>query len=206
MTDAQIVAHLQQTGEPGCGRFRSDQLNRTLIEPSSQHVSRWQWVSLLLSGWLSSQAVQAQSTHDPETVATAVMPTTEQATDLPGASIARPTSLTIEGRVVEAVSGRPVFGATIQVGNSRYGVNADTTGQFRLVIPQLPTDSTLQLTARSIGYAAQTLSVSPATAGQPLVFALPEDPMLLSGEVIYTGGYVAQKPTFWRRMRNWFSH
>ncbi len=204
MTDEQLLAHLQQTDGPGCGRFRPDQLNRTLGEPLNRRVSRWRWAGLLLSGWLSSQAAQAQSGNEPETVATTITPTTEQTTDLPDASVARPTSLTIEGRVVEAVSRRPILGATVQVSNSRYGVIADTTGWFRLVIPQLPTHSTLQLTARSIGYVAQTLSVSPATAGQLLVFALPDDPGLLSGEVVIVGGYVAQRPTLWRRIRHWF--
>jgi hypothetical protein len=69
MTDAQVLAHIQQTSETGCGRFRPDQLNRTMVEPLNRRVSRWQWASLLLSGWLSSQTAQAQSGNEPNGIA-----------------------------------------------------------------------------------------------------------------------------------------
>jgi hypothetical protein len=203
MTDAQVLTHLSTSGASGCGRLRADQLNRVLTPPTAGKPGRWQWLSVLLSGWLSSQAVQAQSIEEPNKIATVITPAAEPATTSPGALVTQLASLTLEGRIVEAGSGRPITGANVLIDNTTYGVNVDTTGQFRLIVPQPPADKTIRLIARAIGYLPQTLTAHSATAGQPLVFALTKDSAALN-EVVYTGGYVAQKQTLWRRIRNWF--
>lgn len=205
MTDAQVVAHLQQTGEPGCGRFRSDQLNRVLVEPPNRRVSRWQWASLLLSGWLSSQTAQAQSGNEPNGIA--VVHKLDDSTSVnTGANAEKPSAtITIEGQILDARDKSPMPAAFVLVRDTKYGTSADTAGHFRLLIPFVSTNDTVRLRVSWLRYVHQDVALPISALSQPLRFELQEDSTAL-GEVIYTGGYTTQKPTLWRRIRNWFSH
>ena len=205
MTDAQVMAYVQQPGGPGCGRFRSDQLNRVLVEPLNRRVIRWQWASLLLSGWLSSQTVQAQSGTEPN--GGAVVHNLDDSTSVnTSVDSAKPSAtVMIEGQILDARDKSPMPAAFVLIRDTKYGTSADTAGRFRLLIPSVSTNDTVRLRAGLIGYVHQEIDLPVSALSQPLRFELQEDSTALS-EVINIGGYVAQKPTLWRRIRNWFSH
>lgn len=198
MTDAQVLAHLQQTSGPGCGRFRSDQLNRVLAEPLNRRVSRWQWASLLLSGWLSSQTVQAQSGIEPNGSAVVHTDTSSANTAIEPAK--QLSTITIKGQVVSATDYQPIKNVTVIVTQTNYNTSTDTTGAFQLTIPVLPTDSITQLSARLIGYTEKSILLSTIT--QPVRIELEEEIEVLEDAI--AGGYVPQKPTLWQRIRYWF--
>ncbi len=202
MTDAQVLTHIHQSGGPGCGRFRSDQLNRPLVEPSSRQVSRWQWVSLLLSGWLSSQAAQAQSVNDKRVGSTFIPALTRSVITQVQPTDAQPRPLLIEGRVIDNQTRKPLANATIVIRNTPYSATTDSAGAFRLELPEYSPDSTVWAVASLIGYSTIQYKVE---VGRPQLFAISEDINLIS-ESISVGGYVVQKPTRRQRIRNWFKH
>lgn len=208
MTDAQVLAHIEQTGGPGCGRFRTDQISRTLTPSTAGKPGRWQWLGVLLSGWLSSQLVQAQSVTDKRVGGTFVPVLVRSAdrhnlVDTTAQGLMPDGTMILKGRVIDTVSRAPITGATVVIENTVYGTTTDSTGAFRLTGPAINLDSTIQLVASSIAYTNQELTLTAYMAGQPLLFALREDTESLNG-VISVGEYVVTKPTLWRRIRNWF--
>lgn len=205
MTDAQVIAHLHRVGNEGCGRFRATQLSRILTDPTANRPGRWQWVSLLLSGWLSTQAVQAQTgpTANRPTGGTFLprlaVPTTPSLVDT---TAAKSTTLIVDGRVIDAQTRQAIPGATVVVRETSFSATADSTGSFRLVFPDYTPGCTVWVFVSQIGYSTTLHRVE---VGQEQLFAINEDGGLLS-ETIWVGGYVVGKPTRWRRIRNWFRH
>ncbi|QJD77364.1 carboxypeptidase-like regulatory domain-containing protein [Spirosoma rhododendri] len=211
MTDAQLVAFLSTPSRAsGCGRLRADQLNRALATPTAGKPGRWQWLSVLLSGWLSSQMVQAQTeaVTDRHVGSTFIPALTTKKTgtispDTASQGLMIDGTMILKGRIIDATSRAPVAGATVVIKNTVYGATTDLAGRFRLTGPAVNLDSTVQLVASSIAYINQELTLTAYMAGQPLLFALREDTEALN-QVIYAGEYVVKKPTIWRRIRNLF--
>ncbi len=195
MTDTGVLAHLQQTDEPGCGRFRPDQLNRTMVEPLNRRVSRWQWASLLLAGWLSSQAVQAQSGR-PKTSYTILPRLVNRASlDTSSQGLMPDGTMILKGRVIDIISQQPLVGANVVIKNTSYRTTTDSTGAFRLAAQAVHVDSAIQLVTSSIAFVNQELTVTAYMAGQSLLFGLHEASTTVD-EIVCTGGYVAPKSTF----------
>jgi hypothetical protein len=200
MTDEQVLAHLQRTGGPNCGRFRPDQLNRVLVESLNRRVSRWQWASLLLSGWLSSQIVQAQSGNEPnggavvQSLDTLLANTTIDSTK-------QLATVLIKGQVISASEHFPIPGASISILDTEYKAFTNSAGLFLLMIPAPSSDSIIQLSVSYVFYATQRVKLTSVTIGIPVLVELQEDTTTLNEQFIV--GYVIQKPTLWRRIRNW---
>ncbi len=87
-----------------------------------------------------------------------------------GRGLLAQTSRVLHGRVLDARTGKPLFGAEVFIADARVGTTTDREGRFSL---QLPSQSVHHLTVRFIGYRAQMVEMNgdlPDT--EPLVIRL----------------------------------
>ncbi|MGH7476657.1 MAG: carboxypeptidase-like regulatory domain-containing protein [Longimicrobiales bacterium] len=82
----------------------------------------------------------------------------------------------LTGRVIDAATAAPLFGAWVGIGDNDWGALTDTLGVFRL--SGAPADEPLTLRVERMGYVSLTVSTSDASR-TPLTIALMPKPILL---------------------------
>ncbi|KUG05901.1 hypothetical protein ASU33_00495 [Solirubrum puertoriconensis] len=198
-TDAEVLALLRQAaGRRVCGRFRADQLQRPLLVPQS--ASRWQTRLLAASTLLGlrtlgaeatqAQAVQVQHPGPPAPVAPASINPDKVSGE---ASISPIRYLQISGRVLDAVTGEPLPGATVLVKDTRVGAATGADGSFEFNAPS----GKGMLLISSVGFKPRVLAISAITS--PIQIALQQDDTRLLGEVI-----IIPVPRPWYSPRTWW--
>jgi hypothetical protein len=107
---------------------------------------------------------------------------------LPAPALAQAPAVTLSGRVVDAVSGEPVAGVLVSVGDRGPRSIADPQGRFR--ISDVPTGRQ-RLHAERFGYRTLEISVTVADPPQPVVVRMEVDPIALEGLTVTGGASVA---------------
>ncbi|MFM8780755.1 MAG: carboxypeptidase-like regulatory domain-containing protein, partial [Gemmatimonadota bacterium] len=103
---------------------------------------------------------------------------------LPSWAFAQGRSATVEGTVRDAANNRPLEGAQVIVVGTQTGAVTNAQGQYRLVIPN--GTGTVQLRARTIGYAQQTKPVTLSGEVARVEFTLSQSSLQLD-QVVVTG-------------------
>ncbi|MFM8911239.1 MAG: carboxypeptidase-like regulatory domain-containing protein [Gemmatimonadota bacterium] len=103
---------------------------------------------------------------------------------LPSWAFAQGRSATVEGTVRDGASNRPLEGAQVIVVGAQTGAVTNAQGQYRLVIPN--GTGTVQLRARTIGYAQQTKPVTLSGEVARVEFTLSQSSLQLD-QVVVTG-------------------
>ena len=103
---------------------------------------------------------------------------------LPSWAFAQGRSATVEGTVRDAANNRPLEGAQVIVVGTQTGAVTNAQGQYRLVIPNGA--GTVQLRARTIGYAQQTKPVTLSGEVARVEFTLSQSSLQLD-QVVVTG-------------------
>ncbi len=206
MTDKQVIeAMAQQTGRI-CGRFRSEQLNRSLQASSSASYAQWRLLGVLTAGLLGLPAAQAQVNEQagnkveiassPANTEVAVTSQSKLNETDPVAPV--DTSKFIMGRVKAAVDSSYQPGVSIFIKNTTTGTVTDSLGYFKFALPADYTQDKVVLMVIQIGFVTQELNVK--TVGEnELSIVLQEDTTAL-GEIVVTGYY--KKMSFLKRLRN----
>jgi len=138
MSDAELLARLQKKpGQPLCGRFRGDQMERPLIHPVKQYAF-YQRFGLAFLGILGSLSAVGQN-RKPSTVASKPVlqtePSAKQKTPTPKAAKKRKIQLVaVKGKVVS--EGEGVGGLKVVLADGKYMTKTDSTGTFQLRIPK----------------------------------------------------------------------
>ena len=200
LTDAELARALAQQTGPACGRFRQNQLDRSLYRPGHISPPPRRLFGLLAVGLFGYQTVQAQTLpihrEVPAVVQANPAGTPVSSTD-EGAAESTDSSRILTGRVIDQ-AGVGVAGARVTIKSASGWVSTETEGQFQLTVPAERRDNPLTLTISWIGYITQEIAIA---SGQnaPLSITLQEDTTALN-EVIVVGHY--RKPTFLERLRN----
>jgi hypothetical protein len=156
MTDGQVLQWFTEHGGSACGRFRTDQLNRSLLVTPVKRGSRWQYWHYLLAGLLFSSEVSAQ----PKPAGNEI--TQQPVSGRESRNITEDTTISpeklpppdfIRGRVMDS-SGHAVPFATVTI-NPKQGVAADDDGNFVINANSLRDNQLLTISA--IGF--QTIQV-----------------------------------------------
>jgi len=138
MTDAELLAHLQRKqGQPLCGRFRGDQVERPLIHPVKQYAF-YQRFGLAFLGILGSLSAVGQNRKS-TTVASKPVLQTEPSAKQKTATLKIPKKrkvqlVAVKGRVVS--EGEGVGGLKVVLADGRYMTKTDSTGTFHFRIPK----------------------------------------------------------------------
>jgi hypothetical protein len=161
-TDAEILAYLASASGETCGRFRREQVSKTLVTISPKPpVSRWQlWLASLLATALAMQSCQHTTgealltTNHPYQIADSVGV---------GPTVDAPYNL-ICGNVLDAVSRLPVTGAVVTLKNTSLRTTTDAAGYFALPeSQQVDLSQTLSLEILASGYPTHIQVVSSAS-------------------------------------------
>ena len=207
MTDAGVIRSMARQKGSACDRFWAGQLNRPLRTYSPASTAQWRLLGLLtasLLGWHTTQAQANAQVIDNKRIN--VQAAESQVKDQPqlNASVSATqvySSRIITGRVVAESDSNSVSGVTVGIKGTNKSVPADTTGEFRLVIPAEHAVSEIVLSISSVGFVRREISVN-RSQQSPLLIAFAEDSIAL-GEVITVGNY--REPSFLDRLHNRFS-
>lgn len=192
MSDAEVIAWLQRP-QPGrtCGRFATQQLNRSLLMPAAA-PPRWpKWVAATAAvvGLQTGVAhtVQAQratpAEQSPITIGMVAVPRRAQPLTL------NLPPIVVRGTVVDSASRQPLPGVTVVVAGTTTGGSTDAAGRFELLLPsEIRQADSIELEFSTIGYTSQRHTFQPAQPNA-LEVALAADERLLSGEVVIVGAY-----------------
>jgi len=141
MSDGEILRITEQHQGKICGRFRPDQVNRSLIAPPAKKGwHKWKSIAALVSGLLLGNEINAQSASP----SIAYYQDKQQQKSEPQANL--------EG-VVKDVNGTPLAYATIQLfvdGAYYAGMVTNEDGVFQLYVP--PSSSESELEISYVGY------------------------------------------------------
>lgn len=132
-TDAEILAALKQASAP-CGRFRADQLNRTMVAPVAP-TPRWRtWLAAAATVWglreTATQTVQAQRPAPVRSAVASVAPLAVRSPRLEPLS----GKAALRGRVV-GVNAAGLANATVQLTNTSIHAVTAADGSFVLALP-----------------------------------------------------------------------
>src|SRR5690349_9051539 len=107
-----------------------------------------------------------------------------------GVTAAPLLSQTIVSGVVRADRGKPIAGAVVQIKSTHGGVTTDTSGLYRLVIPNdgFATVDSLTVTARAVGFQPRSRRIPARPGSVTLDFALEASPVKLESVVVTRTG------------------
>lgn len=209
MSDRELVKLLSQPLQSNCGRFRDEQLNRSLTIPNPVGVSGWQRRVALLTmgffGWHVAQGQSGQSTQLPHQTSPRPYFSVDQ---LPAHSVAdQGTELVVKGRVMltdSAGNSLPVVSADVSIRGTGHSWQACTgsAGVFAVTIPRQTQGTELSI----------WITTADGLSGQATFAVTPSDRAIILDEVTVrgvkilpradiTGGgiCVIQPPTRWQR-------
>ena len=159
MTDDQVLQWVNRNHGSGCGRFRQDQLGRSLFATPERKNTRWSYWQYLLAGLLFSSEVSAQAKP-------AGIQITEQRSSGPEspylmgdtimAIVKNSPSEVIRGRIIDK-GGRPVPFATVTLSRG-HAVAANADGFFSITVKNMSDRQILTITA--LGYRSTQIPVN----------------------------------------------
>lgn len=135
MSDRELVNYFSNYSGYACGRFRSEQLSRELVQPVRKPIWYRHMLNLLVPALLLSTKAYSQGKilkKDSIVCTPQSKPSIEEIAIVGGISATRPDRIyPIAGKIVDS-DGQPISFATIVVRDSKEGVVADEKGQFLL--------------------------------------------------------------------------
>jgi len=174
LTDQQLIRVLSQPLTSSCGRFRTEQLNRSLPPIQSGATSFWpRWVSLLTMSLLSWQTARAQTNKSNHSARTALV---HPATTRPSFTVKEispritgPTMCKITGNVVQRDSSGNLLAVPkaylhISGAGSSWPAQADSSGAFTVLVPIQKQATEFTVKARTPSHQSSgqtTIEVSP---------------------------------------------
>ena len=184
MSDGEIIHFLSKTKGKVCGRAHKDQLNRQLFVTtpiSKPHWGKWLAGLLLLSTANYATAQNAQQTH-------MIAPQQPNATDKQVPPVAKPdTELpknTFSGKVLDAETKEPLYGASVVVKNTLFGMITDLNGNFLLTISDSLLTEEITFSISSIFYEATEFTVKKSELSLLKEILLLENKVVLQGDII----------------------
>lgn len=167
-TDGQILAAFRHNGEKICGRFRSDQLDRKLLDtarPATWWSKAATWLALLFAGSTLTGQETTRPAWDTVKVESHPMPDsripsqgriTADLVQLAHSLVTR--KIQVDGLVLDE-NGYPLIGATAMVEGTTMGACTDFEGKFSF---QVPANS--KLIVDYVGFYSSTLIIDPRKA------------------------------------------
>ncbi len=202
MTDVEIVRYLTQQNGQTCGRFRKEQLNRSL-KPPQMPLNRWtkpfaKWVlasAMSLSIWSPKMGFAAvPMVQTQRSVAVFEKEKKIQSVDN---EILKDSTI-IKGTVIDVIDKQGIIGCNIVIKGSTIGVVTDTGGHFVLNIPVDYQQKTFTLVVSSIGYETHEIIVEPQSVHPYYSIKITMSEMVLGGIMDCV------KPTLWQRIKHVF--
>ncbi len=183
MTDNEVISYLsKQTGNV-CGRFDTEQLQRPLIETQLQPHKNWKyWLASVSALFLLGNKSSAQTTQQSTFQQNNTEKASEDTLKYPSIKGKVLSERLLEG-VVTDTTGRPLWGASVKIQDSKVGTMTDSLGRFKLHRNSLP--DTFTLIIAYVGYKKEELKINKAHI-QKLNIRLEEQKMNLD-EVITIG-------------------
>ncbi|QNH62163.1 carboxypeptidase-like regulatory domain-containing protein [Hymenobacter sediminicola] len=179
-TDAEILALLQHAAAP-CGRFRPDQLGRTL-HPYSAVAPRWRTWLAAAAMVLGLREIAAEESRGQQPVSIylpkLISHDEQKAALLHQRRVADEPADTVvvRGRVVDKATGEVLPGVTVLLKGTSTGISTVADGTFELAVPS-SLASTLSIS--SIGYITDEIPIATViqASGQLLTIRLATDIM-----------------------------
>ena len=199
LTDKEIIQIIEKNTNKLCGRLNSNQLNRNIgIEKPSSHKRFYKFIAgiLLLIGVKKVQATAIlQPTNEIITLTDnhkAQAPTRNENIDLTTDTIKN----TFKGRVIDAITRKPLSWAFIGIKGTNIGVSTDTNGKFEIVIPDSIPIATIIISY--VGYEKKEILVNKNESNiiQDILLTEAYYPTLTGAIVV-----VHKKKKWWQRER-----
>jgi len=166
MNDGEIADFLQAQSDKTCGKFRKDQLNRTLVLPAPRHKNRFVAAGLSLLALTAPALGFAQQT--------------------PAEQVQRSHSRELRIRLIHAETGEPLtYLGSVKLEGSPMTFGLDSKGIIRIAESQFGKQETIQLTCSHPGFKDITVVLPSGKLEKEYTFALtpvPQD-FPLSGTV-----------------------
>lgn len=157
MTDQEIISIIKASSGEICGRLHVSQLNRKLVEPAAPRKS---FLPAAVFASLITFVSQAEAGTPPAPMALYSDTTSK---DDP---IQDTLPYTITGRITDN-SGSPLYGAFVNIHDSKFYAFADSSGNFNLALPSAFKDKEIKLQFSSIGY--NTIETNLQITGENIV-------------------------------------
>lgn len=167
MTEAEVTAWLARPAtENVCGFFQVGQFT-----PAAAQIPRWRRWLLAVAAVLSLKPLLLANHAAASTLPSGAGPT-EQAHDASSQN-----TVTIRGRVLDDATGEGVVGATIFIGNTKYGTITDAQGNFSFTMrrkwaPVHEGQVQLQVNGVPFEFKPQMVTVALSSNPKPLVITL----------------------------------
>ncbi|MFT3933444.1 MAG: carboxypeptidase-like regulatory domain-containing protein [Chitinophagaceae bacterium] len=165
MSDKEILAHISKASSNICGRASEDQLGRTIQAPVERRYSFKYFWSVLITSFLISNKSSAQV--KPPKDNTVSNPVEANRNNKPVvirmgmvSSAKQDINLELRGRVIDQ-DGKPIPYASVILKGTNNGIAADSNGIF--VLNTIESVDNIELTASSVGYLRDTLSLANTT-------------------------------------------
>lgn len=167
-TDEQVLDYFSHASGKQCGRFYKTQLQRTIVPVRT--VERPSILQFFLGSVLalfSSKTVFAQGMPISDTIIISKTEALKEA--LESKTIAKKSQpLTIEGLVVDSVTGEPIIGVSVTIQGTYIGCSSDFDGKFKLIIPDEYSGKEITVRFASIGYESKSLSLARVSSPQKI--------------------------------------
>jgi len=183
MSDAQLVAFFKKpsTGSV-CGRFFSDQIDRSLTIPGKRMPWLKYFLQLFVPAFLLSCRAKAQG--EPRILGDTVLVDSKNTSKDENGNIAFAARQTkIKGRVVDE-QGLPISGAAVVIKGTNRGVFADLNGDF--VIESFMEKSSVTLVFSSVGMVSKEMKLDSKNIDNNYKIVLIQMEYMLAGEVMVT--------------------
>ncbi len=154
-TDAEILDQLRHNSGKICGKFRPDQLGRTLLVPRAVKRGGLTGMAASLAAILAAQQpLEGQTVQPASTALAPSAPSREIYGNVAQYNYLEPDSMrTISGKVLDEHTGEPLLGAFISFAQTNIGTITDVDGSFSLSIPlDALLKNPLQIQLHYLGY------------------------------------------------------
>ncbi len=202
MTDQELKDVFNKIGkEKVCGRFRENQLDRTITDPTL--TAKRTWIpSALLSVFLMFGQYEIASSQENRTIQTVKIPSKQASQKEEDKTVSSNNkSSIIKGRVIDFETEEGVPGVTVALKNTEIKVLSDPKGLFSLEIPENRSNQSFIIIFRAIGYQSKELEIDTQDIASMVVLKLEIDTTTLS-ETVIVGG--ACRASIFRRFFNLF--
>lgn len=188
MSDAELIKTLQSQGKNLCGRFRNEQINRTLLlqqapKPAGQ-LRKILAGLLLLAG--ANQTLHAQVGKIMiEPSATTRHDNSNEQQQQDGSLLAQ-----LKGRVIDANTKEPIAFCMLYIKDSHLSAIADKDGFFVLDLPKSLSTDSITLQCNYIGYETHLSSFKISSLPASISIALkPDESAFIMGDI-----YIIEEP------------
>lgn len=224
MSDQQLINYFQNYNGKLCGRFRKDQMNRTIKPLPSPSFSRSYAASgLLAAGLLFGGMAEAQvnpingkivlgQTKDDEDCEMPILIDGEdivcifpELSDI-DSECEMPISMIISGKITEAYSNNPIIGASIYIENTNTGTVTDVNGNYMLEIPQNLQDQIINLSVSYIGFEDESRIINLANLDtKDLNIVMEMSEQIILGEVYFHEPTPEHKKSTITKIKDWLA-